>query len=59
MRDTVDFKKFDILVISGFKGGRLFNIEKIIRTSRDQLVQQAGGKYDPEMTVVKAKLMRL
>gem|GEM_PF-4229622 len=57
MKETSDLKKFDILIISGFKG-RGMSIEKIIRTSRDKLVQQAGGKYDPEMTVVKAKLLR-
>ena len=30
----------------------------MVRTSRDKLIQQAGGKYDPEMTVVKAKSLR-
>lgn len=35
------------------------SIEKIIRTSRDLLIQQAWGKYDPEMTVTKAKILRL
>jgi len=57
MRETSDLKKFDILIISGFKW-RWMSIEKIIRTSRDKLVQQAWGRYDPEMTVVKAKLLR-
>lgn len=57
MRETSDLKKFDILIITGFKG-RWLSIEKIVRTSREKLIQQAGGKYDPEMTVVKAKLLR-
>ena len=30
----------------------------MVRTSREKLIQQAGGKYDPEMTVVKAKSLR-
>jgi hypothetical protein len=30
----------------------------MVRTSREKLIQQAGGKYTPEMTVVKAKSLR-
>ncbi|AHB41170.1 hypothetical protein P148_SR1C00001G0375 [candidate division SR1 bacterium RAAC1_SR1_1] len=58
MKDTVDFKKFDIIIVHIFKG-RSVSIEKIIRTSRDLLIQQAGGKYDPEITVIKAKILRI
>ena len=57
MKETSDLKKFDILVISGFKGKSL-SVEKMVRTSREKLIQQAWGKYDPEMTVVKAKSLR-
>ncbi|MFZ2150516.1 MAG: DNA polymerase III subunit alpha [Candidatus Absconditicoccaceae bacterium] len=56
-KDVLDFKKFDILIISGYKG-RSISIDKIIKTSRDNLVKQSGERYDPEMTVVKAKGMR-
>jgi glutamine amidotransferase PdxT len=41
MRETSDLKKFDILIISGFKGKSL-SIDKMIRTTRERLVQQAG-----------------
>ncbi|HMS91478.1 MAG TPA: hypothetical protein PKC87_04620 [Candidatus Absconditabacterales bacterium] len=57
VRELLDFKKFDILMIIGFKG-RSISIEKIVKVSRDQLIRQAGSKYDPEMTVVKAKSLR-
>lgn len=58
VRETLNFQKFDILMISGFKGKSL-TIEKIVKVSRDQLIKQAGSKYDPEMTVVKAKSLRI
>lgn len=58
MKDTVDFKKNDIVIIHIFKW-RSVSIEKIIRTSRDLLIQQAGSKYDPTITVIKAKILRL
>lgn len=45
-------------MITGFKG-RSISIEKIVKVSRDQLIRQAGSKYIPEMTVVKAKSLRL
>ena len=45
-------------MITGFKG-RSISIEKIVKVSREQLIKQAGSKYIPEMTVVKAKSMRL
>ncbi|MEI7558641.1 MAG: hypothetical protein WCJ45_07820 [bacterium] len=44
-------------MISGFKG-RSISLEKIIKVSREQLIKQAGSKYDPELTVVKAKALR-
>lgn len=45
-------------MITGFKG-RSISIEKIVKVSRDHLIKQAGSKYIPEMTVVKAKSLRL
>lgn len=44
-------------MISGFKG-RSISLEKIVKISREQLIKQAGSRYDPELTVVKAKAMR-
>jgi hypothetical protein len=40
LKELLDFKKFDMLIVSGYKG-RSFSIEKIVKTSRDKLVQQA------------------
>jgi len=57
VREVLDFKKFDILVITGFKG-RSISIEKIVKVSREQLIRQAWSKYDQEITVVKAKALR-
>ena len=57
VRDILNFQKFDILVITWFKG-KSISIEKIVKVSREKLIKQAGGKYDPEMTVVKAKALR-
>ncbi len=45
-------------MISGFKGKSL-TIEKIVKMDRNHLIKQAGSKYDPEMTVVRAKALRL
>jgi hypothetical protein len=58
VKDVLDLKRFDILIVYGYKG-RSFSIEKIVRTSREKLIQQAWSKYDPEMTVVKAKSLRM
>ncbi|PJA48816.1 MAG: hypothetical protein CO170_01560 [candidate division SR1 bacterium CG_4_9_14_3_um_filter_40_9] len=58
IKDVLDFKKFDMLIVSGYKG-RSFSIEKITKTSRYKLIQQAGSRYDPEMTVVKSKGLRM
>ena len=57
VREVLDFKKFDILVFTGFKG-RSISIEKIVKVSREQLIRQAGSKYDKEITVVRAKALR-
>jgi len=58
VKDILDFKKFDILIVSWFKG-KAISLEKIIRTSRENLIRQAGSKYNESITVVKAKSMRL
>lgn len=58
VKELLDFQKFDILVISWYKG-RSLSMEKIIKVERDHLIKQAGSKYDPEMTVVKAKSLRM
>ena len=58
MKDVVDFKKFDIVIIHIYKW-RSVSLEKIIRTSRDLLIKQAWWKYNPEITVIKAKRLRL
>ena len=57
VKETLDFKKFDIIMVSGFKG-KSISVEKVVRTTIDQLKRQAGSKYDPEMTVIKAKSLR-
>ncbi len=57
VKETLDFKKFDIIMISWFKG-KSVSIEKIVRTTIPQLQQQAGSKRDPTMTVVRAKWLR-
>ena len=57
VKEVLDFKKFDIIILQGFKG-RSVSIEKIIKTTIPQLQQQAGSKRDPSMTVVKAKGLR-
>ncbi len=58
VREVLDFQKFDILIITWFKG-RSLSMEKIIKIDREQLIKQAGSKYIPEMTVVRAKALRL
>jgi hypothetical protein len=58
VRELLDFKKFDILIITGYKG-RSISMEKIIKISHAQLIKQAGSKYNSEMTVVKAKALRM
>ncbi len=57
MKDTVDLKKNDILIMHIFKW-KSISLEKIIRTSREILIQHAWSKYDPEITVVNAKKLR-
>jgi DNA polymerase III alpha subunit len=59
VKEPLDLKKFDIVIVHLFKQeGRSPNIDKIIRTSRDLLIKQAGDKYNPEITSIKAKILR-
>ncbi len=58
VKDILDFKKFDILIINWYKG-RGVSFDKIIKTSREQLIQEAWKKYDPHMTITKVKKLRL
>ncbi len=58
-KDVLDFQKFDILVIYGFKA-RNFRVQKIVKVTLDQLIADAQkvGKYNPDETVVKVKEAR-
>ncbi len=57
VREVLDFKRFDIVMITWFKG-KSISIEKIVKVSREHLIKQAGSRYNPEMTVVRAKALR-
>jgi len=58
VKETLNLEKFDLLIVSWYKGKSLM-IEKIIKTDYERLIKQAGSKYDPAMTVLKAKAMRM
>ena len=64
IKDAVDFQKFDLVVIYGAKifqesrgEGRIF-LDKIVKTDYMTLMKLAGGKFDPEWTVARAKKER-
>lgn len=58
IRDALDFHKFDLVILYGSKkNGRVY-LDKIIKTDYDTLIKLAGGKYDPEWTVARAKKER-
>lgn len=60
IKELLDFKKFDMVIISGFKyPWRYPKFDKLIKTTRDILIKNAWWSYDPEMTVTKAKWLRL
>ncbi|NOZ44682.1 MAG: hypothetical protein GXP45_06140 [bacterium] len=40
VKDILDFKKFDIVIVSGYKG-RGVSFDKIIKTDREKLIQLA------------------
>jgi len=60
IKESLDFKKFDILTIEGYKG-RSFKVSKITKRSLEELIADAQrrNKYDPDMTVAKVKQLRL
>ncbi len=59
-KDVLDFKKFDLVIISWFKQEwRYPRISKLIKTDRETLIKNAWWKFNPEITVTKAKWMRL
>jgi DNA polymerase III alpha subunit len=59
-KDILDFKKFDLVIISWFKQEwRYPKISKLIKTNRETLIRNAWSSYDEDMTVTKAKGMRL
>ena len=60
VKDTLDLQKYDIIYISGSKNGRI-SIDKIVRTSRDILVEEAqkAKKYDPIHTAIYVKILRM
>ena len=59
-KDVLDFKKFDLVIISWFKQEwRYPRISKLIKTDRETLIKNAWWKFNPEVTVTKAKWMRL
>lgn len=59
-KDILDFKKFDIIIIHGYKNKwwRMPSIDKIAKISLEALIKKVGSRYDPEMTVVKVKWLR-
>lgn len=60
IKELLDFQKFDMVIISWFKyPWRYPKFDKLIRTTRDILIKNAWWSYDPEMTVIKAKWLRL
>jgi len=56
-KNVLDFKKMDIIIIKWFKW-KWTMIEKIIKTDIDKLKKLAWSKFDPEMTVIKARKLR-
>lgn len=58
--DKYGFKLFDMVIIYGNKKpGRYLSPSKIIRTSREQLLKLAGGKFDENMSLIDARKIRL
>lgn len=59
LTSTLNLKKFDIVIITWYKW-RWLSIDKIIKTSREQLVERAktAGKYDESFTAIQVKKSR-
>lgn len=58
IRDTLDLKKFDLVIVHGSKRNERVFLDKLITTDYESLVLLAGGKFDPERTVARAKKER-
>ncbi|MFC2696297.1 MAG: hypothetical protein ACFN4U_04660, partial [Candidatus Absconditicoccaceae bacterium] len=57
-KDALDFHKFDLIILHGSKkNGRIY-LDKLVKTDYENLIRLAGGKYDPEWTVARAKKER-
>ena len=59
IKDLLDLKVYDILIISGYKS-RNRGIDTMIKISIEKFIEQAmkSGKYDPEWTVAKVRAWR-
>ena len=58
IKDSLDFHRFDLVILYGSKNNGRVYLDKIIKTDYETLVKLAGGKYDPEWTVARAKKER-
>ena len=60
MKELLDVQKFDMVVITWFKQQwRYPKMDKMVITDRETLIKLAWWAYDPEMTVTKAKGLRI
>lgn len=61
LKDVVDLQKYDIVYVSWSKSNGRISIEKITRTSRDILKDEAekAGKYDETQTAIYVKTLRM
>lgn len=57
IKDPLDLKKFDLVIIHGAKNSRVY-INKIVKTSYEALQKMAGSSFDPSWTVARAKKER-
>lgn len=59
LKDILDLKIYDILIISWFKS-RTWSIDMMIKLTLEQFTEQAQkiGKYDPQWTVAKVRAGR-
>lgn len=59
IKDLLDIKLYDLLIISGFKSRNRW-IDTMIKVPIEQVIEQAqkSGKYDPQWTVAKVRAGR-
>ncbi len=59
VKELLDIKVYDILLISGFKS-RNWTIDTMIKVNIEQFIEQAkkANKYDPQWTVAKVRAWR-